>query len=493
MVSFILPGNSATGGYEVDNSLRFNSGDSPYLSKSIATVSDTKKFTFSTWFKRSKIPNSNINLFGADGGSTRLSQLFLYEGNDQHIRLYDSLSSTVNIDLTTDMVFRDISAWYNVVVQVDSTQSTQTDRVKMYINGSQVTFNASATAHTYPGENASFNFQNASSTSMYVGSSQTSAGAQYGYYDGYMAETVYLDGQSVDQNSFGEFDDDSPTIWKPKNVSSLTFGNNGFYLEYKQTGTSANSSGIGADTSGNDNHLTVHNLAATDQSTDTCTNNYATLNPLDAYYYNGTFSEGNLQTTTATSEYGYLPANIGVSLGKWYCEIEWDAKSGGGGAGGIGITSTQSTASNIQLGQNANDYKWYGPDGNVYNNNSGIVSLSTFSTGDIVGIYLDLDNNKLYFAKNGTIQNSGTGISITDPASTTLGFYFFAIDYASSSYAGTFKANFGNPITTISSGNSDPNGYGNFEYSPNDGGSASFDSSAKNFYALNSKNLAEYG
>jgi hypothetical protein len=487
MVSFILPGNSATGGYEVDNSLRFNSGDSPYLSKSIATVSDTKKFTFSTWFKRSKIPNSNINLFGADGGSTRLSQLFLYEGNDQHIRLYDSLSSTVNIDLTTDMVFRDISAWYNVVVQVDSTQSTQTDRVKMYINGSQVTFNASATAHTYPGENASFNFQNASSTSMYVGSSQTSAGAQYGYYDGYMAETVYLDGQSVDQNSFGEFDDDSPTIWKPKNVSSLTFGNNGFYLEYKQTGTSANSSGIGADTSGNDNHLTVHNLAATDQSTDTCTNNFCTLNPLDRSTLSSdgtTFAEGNLKTTDASSNYLVATGTMAVTQGKWYFEVKIDA-------------TASHTASGVKIvdldgwdrtdGSANGSYGWlYAANGDKRNGGSSSSYGDGFSANDIIGVAIDMDNTSVYFSRNGTFQASGdptSGASKTNAAFTNLTGTITAQVYdGSSGQAHEFSMNFGSPFYSISSGNSDANGYGNFEYSVPSG-----------YYAINSKNLAEFG
>ena len=165
-------------------------------------------------------------------------------------------------------------------------------------------------------------------------------------------------------------------------------------------------------------------------------------------------------------------------------------KSGGSGAGQIGITSTQSTASNIQLGQNAHDYAWYGPDGKVYNNNDGdtITAQNTYTTGDIVGIYLDLDNNKLYFSKNGTLESS-TGISITDPASTPLGFYFFAVCYPSGSYTGTYKANFGGcPAFAISSGNTDGE-YGNFEYSTTITG----DGASKTFKALCTKNLGSDG
>jgi len=153
-----------------------------------------------------------------------------------------------------------------------------------------------------------------------------------------------------------------------------------------------------------------------------------------------------------------------------------------GGGGGIGGANDQY------------EWSWKSSDGKIYNNTDGGTAYGdTYTTGDILGLYLDLDNNKLYFAKNGTIQNSGTGISITDPASTPNGFYFIAVGDGTSSNSSVWEANFGNPTFSISSGNSDPNGYGNFEYSPNDGGSASFDSSAKDFYALNTKNLAEYG
>ena len=123
-----------------------------------------------------------------------------------------------------------------------------------------------------------------------------------------------------------------------------------------------------------------------------------------------------------------------------------------------------------------------------YSDGDTITAQNTYTTGDIVGIYLDLDNNKLYFSKNGTLENS-TGISITDPASTPLGFYFFAVCYPSSSYTGTYKANFGgSPSFAISSGNTDGE-YGNFEYSTTITG----DGASKTFKALNTKNLAEFG
>ena len=139
-------------------------------------------------------------------------------------------------------------------------------------------------------------------------------------------------------------------------------------------------------------------------------------------------------------------------------------------------------------------YSYRHNNGNLYNNNSNASYGNSYSTSDIIGVYLDLDNNKLYFAKNGSIQNSGTGISIDDPSTITGGFYFIGAGGFSGSYTHGYQVNYGAGCPfTISSGNADANGYGNFEYDPSDGGSSSFDSSAKDFYALNTKNLAEFG
>jgi hypothetical protein len=254
----------------------------------------------------------------------------------------------------------------------------------------------------------------------------------------------------------------------------------------------ADSSDLGNDVSGNNNDFTANNLTSTDQSTDTCSNNFATWNPLDNFYGGASFSEGNLYLTTGGSNESFNLSTIGVSQGKWYMEIKAvDIIDGGNNFGG-GVSFSSPDATTDWLGNNS--YSWgYRSDGAVYNSASSISgSWASYVDNDIIGIYLDLDNNKLYFAKNGAIQNSGTGISITDPSSTASGVYFFAAGEKEASSA-QFSANFGSPAFSISSGNSDANGHGNFEYSPNDGGSASFDSSAKDFYALNTKNLAEFG
>ena len=476
----IIPSNSISdGGYEVDNSLRFNDGSSDYLSRTPSSVGNTKKFTISFWLKRGTITGADQNIFHAFPGSGSRSQI-LFNSSEQ--LLVDLEAGNINRLITT-RVFRDTSAWYHIVIVYDSDNGTSGDRVIIYINGVRET---SFGTETYPssGSTSQINTTTQHEISSYDGSGS--------YFDGYLAEFVLLDGTVADATSFGEFDEDSG-IWKPIDVSGLTFGTNGFYLDFENSGS------LGADVSGNGNNFTVNNLTSVDQSTDTPTLNYATLNAV-LPSHSSTFSEGNCKWTPSTaSEYYWSNSNFGLSQGKWYMEAKLTTAAG---HNYFGISIDQPDDSTTFLGGGggiggANDqyeWSWKSSDGKIYNNTDGGTAYGdTYTTGDILGLYLDLDNNKLYFAKNGTIQNSGTGISITDPASTPNGFYFIAVGDGTSSNSSVWEANFGNPTFSISSGNSDPNGYGNFEYSPNDGGSASFDSSAKDFYALNTKNLAEYG
>ena len=257
---------------------------------------------------------------------------------------------------------------------------------------------------------------------------------------------------------------------------------NGFYLDFENSGS------LGADVSGNGNNFTVNNLTSIDQTTDTCTNNFCTLNPLDNDS-STTFSEGNCKAVTDSSLRKPFYGTFHLTQGKWYWEVKMIDIDSNNFITGI---SGSFCSINDVLGYELYDYGYRKASG-LRNNDSDTSYGNTYADGDIVGVYLDLDNNKLYFAKNGTIQNSGTGISISDPSVTAKGGYAPAGSDFSVGGGSTVEFNFGNPTFSISSGNSDPEGYGNFEYSPNDGGSASFDSSAKDFYALNSKNLAEYG
>ena len=469
-------------GYDVANSLRFNDDSSDYLSKTQVTATSRRKFTLSTWLKRGNLTGS-FQFFLSSYISSN-DRIGFYFNSDDTLAVFARNSSGTTLSRQTTAKYRDTSAWYHVVYKIDTTDGNASDRAKMYVNGEQIT---SFQATGDPSQNHDLEL-GTSSYNLYVGGYDTS---QY-FYDGYMAETVFLDGADHDANFFGEFDSDSPTIWKPKDVSGLTFGNNGFYLDFENSGS------LGADVSGNSNNFTVNNLTSVDQSTDTCTNNFATWNPLDNFYFQANyFKDGNLHIRSDGSSYSFIRATFGVSTGKWYWEVEYDAQQIGAYSI-IGIESKAPTSSTQGVGDTTNGYGYYANDGGAgrvrtNNGNYSPWTSDSYAVGDVVGVYLDLDNNKLYFSKNGTILNSGTGVSITAPSSTDTGFYFPAVTFYDSTGKGTFKANFGSPMESISSGNTDANGYGNFEYSPNDGGSASFDSSAKNFYALNTKNLAEFG
>ena len=480
MVSFILPGNSATGGYEVDNSLRFNDGDSAYLNRTQGTPTNADKFTLSVWVKRCGLTTSDYHYIASfDGGSNPREHIRFNDTTDE-LTWYFRDSGGTATSLTTNRLFRDVSAWYHIVCSYDSTQSTSSNRQKIYVNGVQET---SFSSSGYVAQNTDSNL-NTNSNNIKIGALGVSSPSA-GFFDGYMAEYVFIDGQSLDPTSFGEFDSDSPTIWRPIDVSGLTFGTNGFYLDFEDSGNLGNDANGGTD-------FTANNLAATDQSTDTCTNNFATMNPLDNSVSAGTFSEGNLKIAYSGSNGSGVPltSTFAVTQGKWYFEVKLTSTNDTGNAIGITDINAHSNAAANRLGLSTYSYAIDDSNGKIYNNNdSGTSYGSSYAAGDIIGVYLDLDNNKLYFSENGTLGSS-TGHSITDPASVTNGYYFFAIGLNSGSGASTFECNFGGTQTySISSGVSDDNGYGNFEYSPNITG----DGAAKKFYALNSKNLAEFG
>jgi hypothetical protein len=458
-------------GYNVDNSLRFDKASSDYLTRTPSSAGNRKTFTFSFWIKRSKLSGGGT-LFTAGAESDTEGFFAIYFVNADNLRVTFNESSSQ--ETTTNAVFRDPSAWSHIVVAVDTTQGTASNRVKVYHNGTQIT---NFSGENYPSQDYQCLVNNTNANR--VGAFANSSGAIEGFFNGYMAEVVLIDGTALDPTSFGEFDSDSPTIWKPIDVSGLTFGTNGFYLDFE------NASSLGADVSGNGNNFTVNNLTSVDQSTDTCTNNFATMNPLDVPASNQpTFSEGNLKVVSpsASGDNNFGGAStIAVSSGKWYIEAKATVGAGGYSRNRIGITGNESTARiNNSLGANSYEYFYDSESGN---SNAGSYGNS-YTTGDIIGIALNLDDNELKFYKNGTVQNSGTAISIDAPSSTSIGAYKIAQSDSSgvSGATSTFEFNFGSPPYSISSGNSDGNGYGNFEYSVPSG-----------YYALNSKNLAEFG
>jgi len=402
----ILPGNvgsaTAATGYDVANSVRFNTN--AYMHKTPGSAGSLTTWTFSTWIKRSKLGSSQYIFTSRNDGNN--STWAYFDSNDK-ILFFDIDGNADQGKLITNRLFRDVGAWMHLAFIWNTTSGTAGDRIQLWVNGVRET---SFSTQTNPDQNDASTMGDAHIIEVGRG------GEDENYANFYMAETVYQNNSAASPvDVFGEFDSDSG-IFKPIDVSGLTFGTNGFYLDFEASGNLGNDANGGTD-------LTEVNLAATDQSTDTCTNNFATMNPLDNFYNAATFSEGNCQVVTTASPSSYNTSTIGVSSGKWYFEVEVESFSTDNDRALVGISSTQTSAN--YLGQNAHDWALTNQ-GDLYNNNEEEDGSygSAFSDNNIIGVALNLDDNELKFYINGSVQNSGTAIAITAVASTPLGAYF---------------------------------------------------------------------
>ena len=468
-MSIIIPSNSiVSGGFSVDNSCRFD-GSSSVMSVDTSSAS-TNKVTISAWIKRSKITadgfivtsyrdNSNRAKFGF-GGADNLTYFMTEGGTDT--------------EWNTTAKFRDTGAWMHVVAQLDNTQSTFANRCKLFVNGTEYATSSSGSST-----------QN--SATAIIGNGTTSVGNSYyggayqgNWFGGYMAQVAMIQGVIHAPTDFGEFDEDSG-IWKPIDITALTYASYSFLLDFEDSsnlGNNASGSGL-AD-------LTEAGLAAIDQSTDSCTNNLCTLNPLNQTNSGAVFSDGNLKMTISGQWLG-LNSTFFMTTGKWYFEVKY-----GSGNYDIGIaqdetaatqTSEISTSNHGFIGRKVGGYVLTQNGGQPYKQNNATNEGdygSQASGGDIMMVAYDADTGKLFTGKGGTWNNS------SDPANGTSPMYTVT---ATASYtpaisveSGVLDINFGNPSFSISSGNADGNGYGNFEYAVPSG-----------YYSLNTKNLAEYG
>jgi hypothetical protein len=475
----ILGANSlAGGGYEIDNSLRFNDDSTDYLSKTFGSAGNQKTMTFSLWTKRSFIGSGFKTIFGcgtADGDE------WIWSFRDDKLDLRWEMTNGTQGDLQTTQLFRDASAWYHIVFAIDTTQATASNRFKWYVNGTQVTSFATA---EYPAQNLDNKING--TVAQDIGRFPRIDGT----YDGYMSEFNFIDGQQLDPTSFGEFDEDSG-IWKPIAYTG-TYGTNGFYLEFKD------SSALGDDTSGNSNDFTVNNLTSIDQTTDTPTNNFATLNPLGFAGTIPTFSQGNLNVVCGSGVSLYSVSTIGVSSGKWYVEGEIEQATADGGLYYIdfGFADRADSAGTSLYVTNPGRFFWHSSwDGKINYRNNGstttglVTGLATFVPGDFFQLYLDMDNELMYWGKNGSLLNS-TGVSFNGKESLT-GEYFFAFGDQFTSGTHEYAVNFGQgSIDGVGvSAYQDVNGFGSFKYNP----TVTTDEGSKDFLALCTKNLAEYG
>ena len=472
-------------GYEVANSCRFNDDSDDHLDRTPSSSGNRRTWTWSCWFKRASF-TSNSRVFVAYSDNSNRVEIGIHNETVNCFRV-ELLSSSSNSELQTNAVFRDPSAWFHAVVAVDTTQGTDSNRVKLYINGTQVT---SFQAESYPTQNTEYVINH--TVEHNIGKSINFARP----YDGYMCEVVLIDGQQLDPTSFGEFDEDSPTIWKPIDVSGLTFGTNGFYLDFE------NSSALGNDVSGNDNDFTVNNLTAADQTTDTCTNNFATLNPLGFAGTIPTFSQGNLNVVVDNTASLWSVPTIGVSSGKWYVEgrLEGSTIASGIYYHDIGFADRPDNAGQSLYASDARVFWLSSWDGKINYRTGGsttaglVTGLTTIVPGNFFQLYLDMDNELMYWGREGSLLNS-TGVSFNGKESLTGEYYFafadqytngtteYAVNFGQGSFVGS---NYG---TTSVSNFQDANGFGNFKYNP----TVTTDEGSKDFLALCTKNLAEFG
>ena len=439
-------------------SLRFDQSSSAFLHRTPSGAGNQQIWTFSTWYKLGSTFDSTLNIFsphtGGDGSNE--SQMMIdYVNHGGKLRIYDS--GGTRGDVQTSRIFRDPSAWYNIVISLDLTQATDTNRVKIYVNGVQETL-----AGTFPSQNTSWGWNGTSAhrISSYRGGTP--------FQDGYLSETIMVDGTQLAPTSFGETKNG---VWIPKKYTG-SYGTNGFRLQFNQTGTgTASASTIGADTSGNTNHWTSSGIVASDCSLfDSPENNFATLNPLDKSFASSALSEGNLSVSAGTGNAwnNIINSTFSLTSGKWYWEVY---QNGTGGFGKIGVRQNNSLTSadshsagasevylfngNKQQGSTSTDSSYYGS--------------AMYADGNIFGVALDMDAGKIWVAKANTYGGSadpttGNGAmftNLTEPQSPSFSSYNMAVIF-NFGQDGSFAGELTSGIGTATDGN----GNGAFKYAP---------------------------
>ena len=431
-----------------------------HLTKTFASAGNRKTFTFSVWLKQAfGLTSGNSVIFSAGSASNTYCQIRMKNANN-YIQFEDEQGGSVTATPYTDAWFRDPTAWNHLVVRVDSTQSTAADRIRMYMNGTQLTMSGGS----QPGQNQDFVINN--NTGHALGTLWRGSDSG-GHWNGNMAQAIFCDGQSLAPTSFGSTNSDG--VWIPNANPSVTYGTNGFKINFQGTGASADASGFGADSSGNNNHFATTNIGTNPSSKDSPTNNFATLNSIQKT--NGQdLSIANLKSTADSSKWFGSYGTIAVSSGKWFWETKSDSTNMYNGIQLIAGDPVDYAASNPQSFTGAICYIH---DGQKRIDGSDSSYGASYTT-EVIGVALDMDNNQITFYKSGVSQ----GVINLSGSSYGLGRAVPLI----SKYNGNVEVNFGNPIFTISSGNADANGYGNFEYAVPSG-----------YYALCTKNLAQYG
>jgi len=464
--------SSGSAAYTITNSVRFDEARTCSLALTPGTAGDRQTFTFSTWVKFNFAGNDNGILHAREDANDR----FFFGQTSNYLFITYYVGGTEK-NIRTNALYRDPSNWYHVVLRVDTTTGTANDRIRIYVNG------VLQTLHTGQMPTQNDNLAVSDTVAHKIGQRVSNNDYKADYY---LAETVFIDGQTLAPTSFGETDDDYGH-WKPIDVSSLTFGDEGYYLNYAASGVgTASSSTIGADVSGNTNHWTSAGLVTTDQMLDSPTNNVTTLNPLSSLGATE-YSEGNLKFKVTSSGDETSFGTIGTSSGKWYFEVFANTISNAYIDIGVGSVNHPDIATPQSHMEMTGYYCLQLADNYIkrFDNGAEVDSTSVSNdTGDIIMIAYDVDNNKFWAGKDGTWLNSGNpagganawitmddGFTTLAPAVCTKENDILTTNFGQdSSFAGAATAQ----------GETDGNGIGDFYYEPPSG-----------FLALCTKNLPE--
>ena len=466
---------SVSTGYDVDNSAVFEADDSSYIRfTNISTYYSSaraKKFSNSVWIKQTELgKTNNMILSYAQNGYLEFSST----GELKFLMAFRSGSSGAGTqkELKSNAKFRDTNAWYHIVVAVDTAQSTEADRVKIYVNGVQIT---SWATEQYPNQNdESANvYEQHNYIGTWGGGDHTNTG-----FCGYVAEFYFLSEIAASPTDFGEFDEDTG-IWKPKEYTAATITSPSSYLNF------SNASNLAEATSGQD--WASGNVNNVEQATDTCTNNFCTYSPLFIYAYNLTISQGGQQVFANAANWQGAKGSVGLQNGRWYWEVKIPSANNSGftgiqtvGESNIGSGNAQSNNSTYCRKGDGGDIFYYGGSESTSTHGGG-----NMSDNNIIGVFLDLESSTktLRWFKNGSSYGSTIGLAAQSTSFTTREVFPF---YANITSGNGAYFNFGGHTSfTISSAVVDSNGYGAFEYTPNDG--------TYDYYSICTKNLAEFG
>ena len=415
----VITDDSALGGMEIERSLRFNDDDAIDLRRTLSSSGNRKTFTWSGWVKRSSFAHQALFSSTTEVSSGNSHTYLLFNSSHRLVAQAYNYSGGTAYNLNTTRLFRDPNAWYHIVWALDTTQSTSSDRVKLYVNGEQLT---SFSTETYPSQNYQ-GLINDSSYKMLIGNAFPSL-SNNSPFDGYMTEINFVDGSALDPSHFG-YTESQTGLWRPKRYEG-TYGTNGFHLEFKDN---SSTSALGKDTSGNENDFTTNNFSVTDGKNydsmiDTPTNNFPTLNSLlyNPYalgnYVAPTLRDGSLNfRTNTTSNVNYAESSIHFpKSGKWYIETTVSNVNIGSGVGYAQIT--------VNGDADASKYLWWHYASSYYeiNTDSGLQTIGSISNDDIIQVAYDVDTTNVWFGKNNSWYLSGDPSSGTpmSPAATVI-------------------------------------------------------------------------